>query len=72
MVLIPTVLGHNSLGMLPLMIAWGATGWPASCDVTSAAAAVDAPGYGETPWRSASRTISTRPFAPSLPRMCEI
>jgi hypothetical protein len=27
MLVIPTVLGHNSLGMLPLMIAWGATGW---------------------------------------------
>ena len=35
-------------------------------------AAVDAAGYGETPWRSASRTMSTRPFAPSLARMCEI
>jgi hypothetical protein len=33
---------------------------------------VDAPGYGETPWRNASRTISTRLFAPSLARMCEI
>lgn len=27
MLAIPTLLGHNSLGMLPLMIAWGATGW---------------------------------------------
>jgi hypothetical protein len=27
MLVIPTVLGHNSLGMLPLMIAWGAIGW---------------------------------------------
>ena len=30
------------------------------------------PGYGEAPWRSASRTISTRPFAPSLLRMREM
>ena len=29
-------------------------------------------GYGETPWRSASRTISTRPFAPSLARIREM
>ncbi len=28
--------------------------------------------YGEMPWRSASRTISTRPLAPSLARMCEM
>jgi hypothetical protein len=27
MVVVPTVLGHNSLGMLALMLAWGATGW---------------------------------------------
>jgi hypothetical protein len=27
MLVVPTVLGHNSLGMLTLMIAWGATGW---------------------------------------------
>ena len=27
MLVVPTVLGHNSLGLLPLMIAWGATGW---------------------------------------------
>ncbi len=26
MVVVPTILGHNSLGMLPLMLAWGATG----------------------------------------------
>lgn len=30
------------------------------------------PGYGEAPWCSASRTISTRPFAPSLLRMREM
>lgn len=27
MLVVPTVLGHNSLGMLPLIIAWGVTGW---------------------------------------------
>ncbi len=26
MVVVPVLLGHNSLGMLPLMVAWGATG----------------------------------------------
>jgi hypothetical protein len=26
MVAVPTLLGHNSLGMLPLMLAWGASG----------------------------------------------
>lgn len=26
MVVVPTLLGHNSLGMLPLMVAWGVTG----------------------------------------------
>ena len=26
MVVVPTLLGHNSLGMLPLIVAWGATG----------------------------------------------
>ncbi len=37
------------------------------------AAPLAAPGrYVETPWRRASRTMSTRPFAPSLARMCEI
>lgn len=27
MLVVPGLLGHNSLGTLPLMIAWGATGW---------------------------------------------
>jgi hypothetical protein len=26
MVVVPSLLGHNSLGMLPVMVAWGATG----------------------------------------------
>lgn len=26
MVVVPTLLGHNSLGMVPLIVAWGATG----------------------------------------------
>jgi len=26
MVVVPTLLGHNSLGMVPLMVAWGVTG----------------------------------------------
>ena len=29
-------------------------------------------GYGEMPWRRASRTISTRPLAPSLARIREM
>src|SRR5579859_4197820 len=29
-------------------------------------------GYAEMPWRRASRTMSTRSFAPSLVRMCEM
>ena len=27
MVVVPTLLGHNSLGMLPLVVAWGVTGF---------------------------------------------
>ncbi len=27
MLVVPTVLGHNSIGMVPLVVAWGVTGW---------------------------------------------
>jgi hypothetical protein len=45
---------------------------PGSSCTSASGSAGPSPGYGETPWRSTSRTISTRPYAPSLVRMREI
>ena len=38
----------------------------------SSVAGISGRGYAEMPGRRASRTMSTRPFAPSLARMCEM
>jgi hypothetical protein len=45
MVVVPTVLGHNSLGMLPLITAWGVTGW----QLWRAGDAASAPEFATTP-----------------------
>ncbi|MBA3383473.1 MAG: hypothetical protein H0T20_02325 [Actinobacteria bacterium] len=54
MLVIPSVLGHNSLGLLPMIVAWGAAGFQLWRGTVHAAAAVSGElsaavaGHGET------------------------